>query len=188
MTRYLRFLLPLLSICLLTAGCFRIGSVWFVVGLLLFGWIWIVGLIFHWSWIPPLALFIAFGTAALGLYLDPSRGFRSNFSIGPYSLLGTSDPGHSVVFLLPAVLCALFSWDLAEFHIRLQKASPEDDLTRLEQRHLLRLAGLAITASALWLAALTQHFNPSFEWVVILMLCSVWGIRRMVNWLFGQES
>jgi hypothetical protein len=110
-------------------------------------------------------LFAAFGAVALGLFLDLST-----------------------VFLIPAALFALLAWDLAEFHIRLRKASPEDDIATLEKRHLLRLVILALAGGGLSVFALTLHLKPSFEWIVILMFFTVWGIGRMVDWLLMKES
>jgi hypothetical protein len=80
------------------------------------------------------------------------------------------------------------AWDLAEFYIRLRLASPDDDISRLERGHLSRLAVLALGGGGLSAFALTLHFNPSFEWIVILMVFSIWGIGRMVSWLINKES
>jgi hypothetical protein len=166
----------------------RIGLGWAAVGLLIFGILWFVGLALRWDWVPLLALFTAFGAAALGLFLDPSAGLRVSVLTGPYSLLGIGDLGHSAVVLIPGALFALLAWDLAEFHFRLRLASPEDDIGGLERRHLSRLAVLALAGGGLSAFALTQHFKPSFGLVVILMVLSVWGIGRMVDWLLKEES
>jgi len=188
MTRILRFVCPILSVGLLAAGYFLIGLGWPGVGLLVFGILWIVGLALSWDWIPPLGLFAAFGAAALGLFLDPSAGLRASLPTGPYSLLGTGDPGRSVVFLIPGALFSLLAWDLAEFYIRLRLASPDDDIAGLERRHLSRLVVLALAGGGLSAFALTLHLKPSFEWIVILMFFTVWGIGRMVDWLLKKES
>ena len=163
MTRTLRFFFALLSVGLLAAGYFLAGLIWPAVGLILFGVLWIVGLVLRWDWVSPLALFAAFGAAALGLLL-----------------------GLSTVILSSAGLCALLAWDLAEFSIRLRKISPDDDLAGLEQRHLARLAWGALAGAGLSAIALTLHLKPSFEWIVILVIFSVWGIGRVVDRLLNN--
>lgn len=165
MTRILRFVCLILSVGLLAAGYFLSGMDWPSAGLLVFGIIWIVGLALHWDWIPLVGLFAIFGAAAIGLFL-----------------------GLSLVFLISAALFALLAWDLAEFHIRLRLASPEDDTTGLERSHLTRLIALALAGGGLSAFALTLHLKPSFEWMVILMFFTVWGISRMVDWLLKKGS
>jgi hypothetical protein len=165
MTRFLRFVFPILSSGILATGYFLNGLDWFAGGLLVLGFLWIVGLVIRWNWVPLLGLFAAFGAAALGLVL-----------------------GHPSVLLIPGGLCALLAWDLAEFHLRLGKASPEDDIPSLERPHLLRLAILVLAGGGLSGFALTFQLKPFFEWTVILMLFTVWGIGRVVYWLLDKEQ
>ena len=165
MTRILRFVCMILSVGLLAAGYFLSGLGWPSVGLLIFGIIWIVGLALRWDWVPLVGLFASFGAAAIGLFLDLS-----------------------LFFLIPAALFALLAWDLAEFHIRLRLASPEDDTTGLERSHLTRLFALALAGGGLSAFALTLHLKPSFEWMIVLMFLTVWGISRMVDWLLKKGS
>ena len=165
MTRILRFACPVLSTGLLAAGYFFSGLDWFAVALFVFGILWIVGLALRWEWIPPLSLFTIFGVAALGLL-----------------------QGLSTLFLIAGSLFALLAWDLADFHLRLQKSSLEDDLTVLEKHHLLRLGFLGFSGAGLSAFALTLHLDPSFEWTVILMLFAVWGLGRVVERLLNIES
>jgi hypothetical protein len=165
MTRFLRFVCPVLSVGLLAAGHFRSGLDWSAAGLLVFGILWIVGLALRWGWIPPLGMFVAFGVAAAGLFLDPLP-----------------------VFLVFGALFALLAWDLAEFYLRLRLASPEDDIAALEKPHLLRLCVLVLAGGVLSAFALMLHLKPSFEWMVVLMVFAVWGVGRMVYWLLNKES
>jgi hypothetical protein len=165
MTRFLRFVCPILSVGLLAAGYFLSGLDWPAVGLLVIGVLWIVGLALRWDWVSPLGMFAASGAAALGLFLDLSA-----------------------VFLIFAALCALLAWDLAEFSIRLRKISLEDDLATLEKRHLMRLVAVVLAGGLLSAFALTLRLKPSFEWIVILMFFAVWGIGRMVDWLLKKQS
>lgn len=186
MTRFLCFACPILSVGFLAAGNFLIGFGWPAVGLLVIGILWIVGLALSWDWIPPLGLFAAFGAAALGLFLDPSAGLRASLGVGPNALLGTGDPGRPAVLLISGAIFALLAWDLAEFDFRLRLASPDDDTVGLERHHLLRLAILTLVGGGLSAFALTIHLKPSFEWMVILMFFTVWGIGRMVDWLLKK--
>jgi hypothetical protein len=189
MIRFLRFFFPILSVSLLASAYYFDGFKWPCVGILIFGVLWIVGLGIHWDWVSPLALFAVFSVAALDLLWDPSVGFGINLSsIQNDTLLATSDLDHSIVFLFSAALCAFIAWDLAEFHSRLLKASPQDNTIGLERRHLLRLLGLIFAGSVLSTLALTLRLDLSFEWLVIIMLLTVWGIGRVVNWLLKRES
>ena len=164
MTRFLRFVCPVLSVVLLAAGFILGGLVWFALGLLFFGVLWMVALALRWDWFPLLALFVLFGIAAFGLFL-----------------------GIPPALLISGAILAFVSWDLAGFHVRLSLAAPEDDLAGLERPHLLRLAVLTLVGGCLCALALTLHLKPSFEWLVILMFFSIWGIGRMVNWLLNKE-
>jgi len=164
MTRILRYVCPILSVGLLGSGYFLGGLRWPAVGLIVFGIIWVSGLLFHWDWIHPLGLFAASGVAAFGLFMDPSP-----------------------VFLISGALLGLLAWDLSEFHNRLRMASPEDDTASLEKRHLLRLFAIALVGGCLCTFALIIHLNPSFEWMVILVFFTVWGIGRMVDWLLKNS-
>jgi len=165
MTRFLRLVCPILSIALLAAGYFFSGLGWFALGLLVFGIFWIIGLTLRLDYFQLLGLFVAFGMAAVGFFINVLPAF-----------------------LIPAALLALLAWDLAEFHIRLCLASPDDEIGLLEKRHLSRLFAIALVAGGLSAFGLKVHFKPSFEWLVILMFFTVWGIGRMVNWLLKQGS
>lgn len=165
MTRLLRFFCPLLSVGMLAAGYFLGHLVWPAVGLLVFGIFWLVGLGLGWDWVPPLGLFFAFAAAAFGLFLDLSTWF-----------------------LISGALLALLAWDLADFYLRLQKSSPEDNTASLEKRHLLRLGVLALAGGGLSVIALTLRLKPSFEWLVVLMFFAVWGIGRILDRLLKKES
>jgi len=163
MTRLFRFVFPVLSVGLLAAAYFLNSLVWPAVGLLVFGIVWIVGLALRWDWVSPLGLFAAFGAAAHGLFL-----------------------GFSTLLLLASAIFVLLAWDLAEFNIRLRKASPKDDIASLEKRHLVRLTLLALTGGILSAVALTLRLTLSFEWLVILIFFAVWGLGRMVDRLLTK--
>jgi hypothetical protein len=165
MTRLLRFVFLLLSVGMLAVGYFLGSLVWPAVGLCLFGVLWMVGLALSWDWISPLSLFLVFGAAVVGSFQDLS-----------------------ILLLILATISALLAWDLAEFHIRLRMASPEDDLSRLERPHLVRLLLLVLVGGTLSAIALTLHLKSTFEWLVILMFFVVWGMAQMVNRLLKKEE
>jgi hypothetical protein len=165
MTRIFRFVFAILSVGFLAAGYYYASLVWPAVGLLFFGMLWLTGLVFNWDWVLPIGLYVAFGVAAIGLFL----------SLSP-------------LILVSSAIFALLAWDLGEFHLRLCKASAEDDISRLEHPHLVRILLIALAGGALTALSLTLRFNLSFEWLVILMFFAVWGIGRMVNWLLKKES
>jgi hypothetical protein len=165
MTRLLRFVFLLLSVGLLAVGYFLSNLVWPAVGLCIFGVLWMVGLALRWDWISPFGLFLVFGAAVVGSY-----------------------QGLSTLLIILAAISALLAWDLAEFHIRLRMASSEDNLSRLERSHLVRLFLLALVGGALCAIALNLHLKSSFEWLVILMFFVVWGMAQMVNRLIKKEE
>jgi hypothetical protein len=165
MTRILRFVCPILAVGLLAYGYFLSGFEWPALGLLGFGIVWVVGLVLRWDWVPALGMFAAYAAAAVGFFLDPLPEF-----------------------FIPAALLALLSWDLADFHRRLRKGSPEDDIDILEKHHLLRLFALALLGGGLSFFALKLDLKPSFGWMIILMVIAVWGIAQVVKWLSKQQS
>jgi hypothetical protein len=164
MTRILRFVCLVLSMVLLSAGYWQGGRVWPVLGILVLGILFCLGLGFRWDWISPVGLFFSFGVAAAGLMQNLSP-----------------------LLLISAAFFALLAWDLADFHVRLQKASPEDDTAGLEKRHLLRLVLPALAGTGLGVVGLTIHLKPNFEWTVVVMLFMLWGVNRVVTWLLKKQ-
>jgi hypothetical protein len=165
MTRLLRYICPILSVGLLAFAYFLAGLRWPVMGLLVFGGVWIIGLALSWAWVPPLALFATFGAAALGFIMDLSP-----------------------LFLIPAAILALLAWDLAGFHALLCLASPDDDTSGLERRHLGRVFAIALLGGILAAFALILHFKLSFEWIILLVLFTVWGIGQVLGRLLNKEA
>lgn len=183
MTRQLRFICPILSTGLIASGLFTLGLYWFGAGMFCFGIFWIAGLALGWKWIPSIGLVVGSGAAAFAIFQIPASGLQTNLLIGTsiFSNLGT--PGISEMVLMLGAIFALVSWDLGEFHFRLNLASKDDDTHALEKQHLLRLLFILMGGGTLSIVVLTLHFKSSFEWTVILMIFTVWGISRLVVWL-----
>lgn len=165
MTRLLRLLFPVLSVGLLASAYFLAGLRWPAMGVLVFGGLWMIGLALHWPWVPPVALFAAFGAAALGFIMDLSP-----------------------VFLLPAAILGLLAWDLAGFHALLCLASTDDDTSRLERRHLGRVFAIALLGAGLAALALTIHLKLYFEWMILLVFFTVWGIGQVLGRLLKKQA
>ncbi len=160
MTRVLRLICPFLSVGLLASGFFLGRLIWFAAFLLLIGVLWMIGLSLHWAMVSPLGMLTIYVAASIGFFLDLSP-----------------------IYFIPAAIFALLAWDLAGFYDRLSLASPDDDILTLEKRHLTRLLPLALGAVGLSALALSFRIKPSFEWLVILVLFTVWVIGKVVGWL-----
>ncbi len=144
MTRYLRFILPGLSLFLLAAGYYRLGLVKPLIGLLLFGLLWILGIVFRISLASSISLVIVFIVATLGLVFDPASSVRTDLDLSHSFQLTVGSLNWSYVIFFLAALFAFLAWDLADFHSRLRLAASQDDLAGLEHRHLTRLAAITL--------------------------------------------
>jgi hypothetical protein len=89
----------------------------------------------------------------------------------------------STGLLLAGAIAGFLSWDLTSFSQRLRLSAPDDDVTGLERKHLLRLLVVALAGLVLYLGALYLQAKASFGWSLLLVLLGVWGIGRVVNWL-----
>ncbi len=150
---------------LLVIAYFLAGLNWLAIGVLAFGIVWTIGLVLRWSWIPPLAFFASYLSAAAGFLLD----------LSPF-------------YLIPAAVFALLAWDLTGFYDRLRLASPEDDLSLLEKRHLVRLLPLALIGVSFSAVALALHLKSSLEWMIVLVFFSVWAIGKVVGFLQKKDA
>jgi hypothetical protein len=92
----------------------------------------------------------------------------------------------SVAFMLPGALLGFLAWDLAAFTGRLHLAAEDDDTSRLEGIHLRRMTVLMLASGGLGVLALRIQIKLSFEWVVLMMFLTVWGIGQIVNWLLKK--
>jgi hypothetical protein len=188
MTRYLRFLFPILSILLMGIAFFQFGSNFLTMGLILWGAFWIIGLGFNWKWVPTLGLFLTFGASVLFIYMNPMSGNQANSVISFSDLVRGGSPNWQLILLYLAALFSYLSWDMADFYFRMRQASLEDNITKIENRHLDRLAIVTFLGVILSVVTLLVHIKLSFEWMVVLLLFAVWGIGRAVNWLLKKSS
>jgi hypothetical protein len=162
MIRGLLVISLLLGIGLAAAGYLAGGYVWPGVVLLVLGGGWLAGLLHGWRWSSTIGLFCVYGFSAAGLLLNLP-----------------------LAFLFAGALCAFLAWDLTDFESRLRLASPEDDLPGLVRRHLARLGLVLLIGLALSLASLAWRAKAGFEWTVILVLFSIWGIGQVIRRLLG---
>jgi hypothetical protein len=146
-----------------------LSAVLVVLAFLLGGQIWPAALMLyayphHWTWVPPLGLFLAYGLIATGFLM-----------------------GLKPVLLFMAALLSLANWDLAGLEMRLRLVDPEEDISRLERSHFLRL-GLVLAAGAagIW-AALNLRLKLSFEWIAVLSVLGAWGLGRLIHRLLKEN-
>jgi hypothetical protein len=128
------------------------------IGGLVFGLLWLVSQWRDWSWAASLGFFAFILAAGIGVWI------RLNPILMAFS-----------------VFASLLAWDLSDFSHRLRRAAPEDDVSILEKKHLVRLACLGIIGLALMLATLVMHVKISFEWIFLLTVAAVAGMMQLVN-------
>ena len=148
----------LLGTASLAMGYGRAGAAdisrWFLVLAVL----WLFAHFRKWYWFSSIALIITIFAAGYGVW----REFPT------------------VWMLLGAVGC-LLGWDLSDFGRRLSYASPMDDITSMERRHLERAAIVAALGVGLALLSLyVQIHRLAFEVAVGLLLLAALGLTRLV--------
>ena len=163
MTRFLCFACSILSIGLIASGFFLNNRAWLAAGIIVFGILWILGQIGFWKWIRPVSLFTIFIAAAAGLFMNIPSGF-----------------------MLVGALFGFLAWDLMDFAGRLHLSAPGDDTSRLEGKHIRRMAILMAISGGMGALALRIHIRFSFEWTVLLMFLTVWAVGQIANWLMTR--
>jgi hypothetical protein len=128
------------------------------IGCFVIGLIWLLAEWRLWAWVASPALFVLVGAAGIGAWL-----------------------GLSPILMAFSVLGSLLAWDLADFSRRLHSAAPEDDLRKLENKHLVRLGILGTTGLPLSLVAMYLHLQISFGWMFLLALAVVLGMMQLVK-------
>lgn len=164
MTRALSLAATLAGAGLGAAAYLSAGLTWPAGALFVLFLLWAVGVSRRWDWVHTPALYLVFGGAAAGLFLD----------LNP-------------VLLFAGAFLSLAGWDLANFSARLRLAGPGADAAGLQSRHFLRL-GLALGfGAAAVLAALGLHLRLSFGWAAALSLLAALGLGRLVRSLLKRE-
>lgn len=128
--------------------------------IVLLGALWLCALWRRWHWYSSAALIGAVLAAAVGILLDVSAAW-----------------------MLAGAVFALVAWDLADFRRRLAAGSTEDDLSGIEQRHLLRLSVLTLGGLAFASLGMLVRLKVPFEWMLLLLLVTALGLAQFLRWL-----
>ena len=156
----------LLGVASLAWGYFTIGLFWVGAGLVLVGLIWMVAIWRGWRWLAEAWIGMTLMTlaAGFGLLLDLP-----------------------LTWMLFGLVCGLLAWDLSNYYRQLRFVQKED-LLQMERSHMVRLGMFVGLALALGAGSLLLQTRLTFEWVMLLVLLSVWGISLMVKWLRKPEK
>jgi len=146
-----------LSVALLSWGFLANGFLYPALGLAAFGIAWALGQL-KWAWIGSLGLAVITLAAVLGIFYNL-----------PISLMAGG------------ALFALTAWDLEEFHLRLKKASKEDDVNGIIRGHFVRLGMVLASGGGIILLAWFMRVRFNFEVAALLVLAGVWGISLLVR-------
>jgi hypothetical protein len=124
-------------------------------------WMSIVWILAHWRkvyWISSLAFVLTLIGAAYGVWHE----FR-------------------IMWMLLGALGGLLAWDLSDFAVRLSYASPRDDVSGMERRHLERAGIVALLGFGLaWLSVVIRIERLPFEVAAGLVLLAALGLTRLV--------
>lgn len=111
-----------------------------------------------WYWFSSIALLILVTAAAYGVWRE-----------------------FATVWMLLGAVGGLLGWDLSDFARRLSYASPVDDTSGLERRHLERVGIVAAIGITLALVSIFVRIHRlAFEVAVGLLLLAALGLTRMV--------
>lgn len=137
----------------------------------------------------------ALGVLAVGLLWLLAQWKRVYWYASPALLAFVSAAAYGLWISLPASLMTLgavgglLGWDLADFTRRLRTASPKDDTSGMERRHMARVS--IVSALGLVIAGLTAFVRVQipFELALLLVLLAAVGLTRLVAWLqrYGGE-
>ena len=148
----------LLGTLALAIGYAQGGAGNYTPGFLLLAVMWLVAHFRKWYWFSSVALVIVIAAAAYGVW----QSFPT-------------------VWMLLGAVGGLLGWDLSDFARRLSYASPMDDTTGLERRHLERVGIVATLGLGLALLSEFVHFQRlAFEVAVGLVLLAALGLTRLV--------
>jgi hypothetical protein len=131
------------------------ASAYWLLGL---GVIWVIAEIRLWRWFASLGFLVCVAAAGYGLWIDLPSGW-----------------------MLAGALSALVAWDLSDFLRRLLSAAPDDEVSGLTRRHLIRLAIVTAAGLALSLVGMFVRLRFSFEWAALLAILSALGVSLLVK-------
>ncbi len=134
------------------------------IGCFVIGLLWLLAEWRRWPWVASPALFVLVGAAGIGAWM-----------------------GLSPILMAFSVLGSLLAWDLADFSRRLHCAAPEDDLRKLENKHLVRLVILGVIGLSLSLTAMYLNLQISFGWMFLLAFAALLGMMQLVKRLRQGE-
>jgi hypothetical protein len=125
-----------------------------------FAVIWLLAVWQRWRWFAYAGLAAYFLAAALGLWF-------LNFPPG---------------WMFAGAIFGLVAWDLTYFRYRQMFAANDAERRRVELRHMLGLAVVAILGFALASLAMLIQVGISFDWTVFLVVVITLGISQIFRW------
>jgi hypothetical protein len=158
MVKSLSLIATILGAGLVTAAYLTAGLFWPAGVLILLIAFWIFAFVRRWKWIHTPGLYLVFGFAAAGFFLN----------------LGSA-------FLFLGAFLALAGWDLADFASRIHLAGPEADTKSLQNRHFLRLGLVLAAGIGLVLVALNLHPRVPLGWAAMLAVLAAWGLGSLIH-------
>jgi hypothetical protein len=87
-----------------------------------------------------------------------------------------------------SVLCILIAWNLGQFLRLIGKAAPEDDVSTLEQRYLVKILVFGLAALGVSLASLHIQVRISFIQAVTLLILVIIGMMQMLRWILSKKD
>jgi hypothetical protein len=130
------------------------ASIWFVI----LAGVWLFAHFRKWYWFSSIGLLILVSAAAYGVWRE-----------------------FATVWMLLGAVGGLLGWDLSDFSRRLSYASPMDDISSMERRHLERVGIVAALGVGLALVSIFVRIHRlAFEVAVALLLLAALGLTRLV--------
>jgi hypothetical protein len=141
------------------AGGHAVSANW----LLVLGLVWLFAETQRWRWFASLGFLACVAAAGYGLWLNLPSGW-----------------------MLAGAMGALVAWDLSDFLHRLKSAAPEDEVSALTRRHLIRLAIVTAAGLVFSLVGMFVRLRLSFEWAAFLAILSALGVSLLVKRVRNQ--
>jgi hypothetical protein len=165
MTRVTHYICGSVGFGLIAAGYWVAGISRVSLIIVVFGLIWSIAQWRQWVWSNPLAMFIGGLSTGYGAWLQ-----------------------FSPVLLMTSMVFILLTWNMGNFRVLLEKASPQDNITLIERRYLTNVGGFLVLAVLISLGALTVNFRTSFIQAVLLVILGTIGIIQLVRWLVREKQ